>query len=174
MLIAITGTPGVGKSTVANLLSTKYKVIDINSYAKRNGLLEEFDVELGSYNVDTNKLNDSLKYKTKSREVVFLDGHLSHFVNCDIIIVLRCDPNTIYKRLKQRGYSLRKIQDNIQSEILDIILSESVSSGTITSEINCTNLTPPETARIIEKAIKNPSLFPPGSVDWSNEIDKWF
>ncbi|MCQ2056407.1 MAG: adenylate kinase family protein [archaeon] len=174
MLIAITGTPGVGKSTVSNILSSRYRVININSYARENNLLEEFDTELESYNVDIDKLNDSLKSKIERSEIVFLDGHLSHFVNCDIVIVLRCNPNIIYERLKQRGYNLQKIRDNIQAEILDIILCESVNSGIVTSEINCTNLTPSEIVEIIEKIIRNPSLFPPGSVNWSNEIDKWF
>ncbi|MCQ2086316.1 MAG: adenylate kinase family protein [archaeon] len=174
MLVAITGTPGVGKSTVSKLLSNKYNVIDINSYAKKNGLLEEFDTKLETYNVDVNKLSDSLKFKTKKSEIIFLDGHLSHFVSCDFIIVLRCDPNIIYERLKKRGYSTQKIQENVQAEILDVILCESMKSGITTSEINCTNLTPSEIVKIIEETIKNPNLFAPGCVDWSHEIDKWF
>ena len=52
MLVGITGTPGVGKSTVSKILAHRFRVIDIHSYAEKNGLFEGYDEKAGSYDVD--------------------------------------------------------------------------------------------------------------------------
>lgn len=176
MLIAITGTPGVGKSTVSKILAKDYKVIDIHSYAEEHGLFEEFDEEAGSYDVDVEKLNDSLKDQMNKDEVIFLDGHLSHFVDCDLIYVLRCDPKVICERLEKRGYDRKKILENVQTEVLDIILSESVDSGIRTYEIDCTDLNPEQVADKIKTTfnLSNDISLTPGKVDWTSEMDQWF
>ena len=175
MLVAITGTPGVGKSTVSKILRKDYRVIDIHSYAEEHGLFEDFDEDAGSYDVDVEKLNESIMSEDLDG-TVFLDGHLSHFVDCDKIIVLRCEPHKIYDRLKQRGYDEKKIIENVQTEVLDIILSESVDSGIDTYELDCTELTPEEVASKIVIIISGGDIpdVTPGDVDWSGEMEEWF
>lgn len=175
MLVAITGTPGVGKTTVSEILRKKYKVIDIHSYAEEHGLFESFDEEAGSYIVDTDRLNDSI-LSEKFDGTVFLDGHLSHFVDCDKIIVLRCEPHIIQERLKHRGYDDKKILENVQTEVLDIILAESMESGIDTYEIDCTGLGPEHIASKIEIITNGGDTedVSPGNVDWSGEMEEWF
>ena len=176
MLIAITGTPGVGKSTVSKILSRKYPVIDIHSYAEKHGLFEEFDEEAGSYNVDVEKLNDSIMSEHFTEPYVFLDGHLSHFVDCDAIIVMRCKPKIISERLKARGYDDKKVKENVQAEVLDVILQESMESDSKVYEIDCSDMTPNSIADRIERIIilceTDDAL--PGKVDWSAEMEEWF
>ena len=175
MLVAITGTPGVGKSSVSKILAHKFRVIGIHEYAEQHGLFEEFDEEAGSYNVDVEKLNDSIMSEN-FESTVFLDGHLSHFVDCDIIIVMRCDPRILYKRLKDRGYDEKKILENVQAEVLDVILSESMESDAKVFEIDCSDMTPTQVADRIERIVilgeTNDSS--PGNVDWSGEMEEWF
>ena len=176
MLVAITGTPGVGKSTVSKILSRKYPVIDIHSYAEKHGLFEEFDEEAGSYNVDVEKLNDSIMSEHFTEPYVFLDGHLSHFVDCDAIIVMRCQPKIISERLKARGYDDKKVKENVQAEVLDVILQESMESDSKVYEIDCSDMTPDSIADRIERIIilceTDDAL--PGKVDWSGEMEEWF
>ena len=176
MLIAITGTPGVGKSTVSKILAHRFRVVDIHSYAEEHGLFEEYDEEAGSYDVDVEKLNDSILSERFPEEHVFLDGHLSHFVDCDIIIVLRCDPRILSERLKARGYDEKKVLENVQAEVLDVILGESMESGAKVYEIDCSEMTPTEIADKIEHIVilgeVNDAL--PGNVDWSGEMEEWF
>ena len=176
MLVAITGTPGVGKSTVSKILSRKYPVIDIHSYAEKHGLFEEFDEEAGSYNVDVEKLNDSIMSEHFTEPYIFLDGHLSHFVDCDAIIVMRCQPKIISERLKARGYDDKKVKENVQAEVLDVILQESMESGSKVYEIDCSDMTPDSIADRIERIIilceTDDAL--PGKVDWSGEMEEWF
>ena len=176
MLVAITGTPGVGKSTVSKILAHKYRVIDIHSYAEEHSLFEDYDNEAGSYDVDVEKLNDSIMSEKFEDDVVFLDGHLSHFVDCDMIVVLRCNPKVLYDRLKARGYDDKKIKENVQAEVLDVILSESVDSGIETYEIDCTGMTPSDIAGRIERIIilQEADDASPGNVDWSGEMEEWF
>lgn len=176
MLVAITGTPGVGKSTVSKILACKFKVIDMHEYAEANGLFEGFDEDAGSYEVDVERLNSSFQKSTDDDGIVFMDGHLAHFVDCDMIIVLRCDPRRIRERLKLRGYDERKVSENVQAEVLDVILSESVETGNRVYEIDCTDLSPEETADRIERIVILGEVDDalPGNVDWSGEMEEWF
>ena len=173
MLVAITGTPGVGKSTVSGILRKDYNVIDIRSYAEKHNLLGEFDADAGSYDVDVEKLNDSVMSENFDG-LVFLDGHLSHFVDVDLIIVLRCDPDVLAERLTARGYDKKKVGENVLSEVLDIILTESVNSEIPTYEIDCTHLSPEEVASEILKIVGGDADgHSPGSVDWNDRLEKW-
>jgi adenylate kinase len=46
----------------------------------------------------------------------------------DVVFVLRTDNTILYKRLEQRGYSGKKLTDNIECEIFQTILEEARSS----------------------------------------------
>ena len=56
--IIITGTPGVGKTTHAELLAreTGFKHLSINQIAKEEGFYEGRDEELGTWVVDEDKV----------------------------------------------------------------------------------------------------------------------
>jgi len=59
-VIVITGTPGTGKSTHAELLSSQSPVplknINISEYVKEKGLYEAYDEEWQSYTVDEDRV----------------------------------------------------------------------------------------------------------------------
>jgi len=59
-----------------------------------------------------------------SKETIIIDSHLSHYLKCDLCIVLRTRLKDLKKRLIKRGYSKKKIEDNMQSEIFEICLEE--------------------------------------------------
>ncbi|WP_456472573.1 adenylate kinase family protein [Methanocaldococcus sp.] len=164
MRIAITGTPGVGKTTVSKILGEKlnYKVIDITEVVKKFKLYKEYDKDMDSYVIDFDKLKDFLKDKDN----VILDGHVSHLLDPDYTIVLRCNPKIIEERLKKRGYSEKKILENVQAEILDVCLCESKEK---VYEINTTGKDPEEIANEIVKAIKE-GKERKGVVNW---LDKY-
>jgi len=174
MLVAVTGTPGVGKTTVCSLLAKEFDVISVNDFAKEHGCFEDFDEEAGSYNVDTDMLGGLLQ--DHRNKMTILDGHLAHYVECDVIIVLRCAPELLGKRLRARGYREEKVRENVQAEILDVILSESVESNPNTYEIDCTSLSVDEIAEAIKDIInrRDTDRFIPGRVDWTEEMEEWF
>jgi adenylate kinase len=51
-------------------------------------------------------------------ELTLIDGHLAHHVPVDALVVVRCHPDELRKRLSQRGYSAGKIQANVEVEML--------------------------------------------------------
>lgn len=59
-VIVITGTPGTGKSTHAQLLASEspipLKHINVGDWVKEKRLYEEFDDQWQSYNVDEDKV----------------------------------------------------------------------------------------------------------------------
>jgi adenylate kinase len=175
MIVAITGTPGTGKTAIASgLRDMGEHVIDLNRFIVEKGLKERFDKKMDTYNVDIEKLNGSLKEHLKNGGNVFLDGHLSHFLDCDMIIVIRCNPSVLRERLKKRNYALPKITENVQAEALDVILCESTGTDAHVFEIDNTSCTPNEAAEMIKEIIGgNTSGYVPGSVNWSEEMERW-
>lgn len=175
-LIAITGTPGTGKTSVSEELRSRgYRVLDVNNHLKENGLLDKKDVLRDTYEVDMDLLNDSLVNVRSSGDTVFIDSHLSHCLDCHMIVVLRCDPMVLAERLRSRGYSDSKIAENVQAELLDVILCEAADSDIPVYEVDCTSGSASDTADILVGIINgrdNDHL--PGKVDWTGEMEKWF
>jgi hypothetical protein len=50
--------------------------------------------------------------------LTLIDGHLAHHLPVDALIVVRCEPSELEKRLSARGYSAHKIQSNVEVEML--------------------------------------------------------
>lgn len=165
MQIALTGTPGTGKTTVAGLLP--YRIIDINSLVK-GGLNLGIDPERGCLEADMASLARRLKKmeaEAEKPEITLLEGHFSYYF-ADWAIVLRLAPAKLRERLEARGYSERKISENLEAEALDLILAESVESCSRVDEIDTTGRSPQEVAGIVMKIIEGDLRLPPGRVDW--------
>jgi len=173
-MISMTGTPGTGKTAIANYLrEAGENVIDIHRYIDEKGIKGRFDKKRDTYSVDTDELNRSVKENIRNGRV-FAEGHLSHFLDCDTIIVIRCNPSVLYGRLKERGYSEEKITENVQAEALDVILCESLERNAHVFEIDNTSCTAEQAAlTVIEIVNGNTHGHGPGSVDWSAEMEKW-
>jgi adenylate kinase len=161
MRIALTGTPGTGKTSVAALLP--YRVIDINAIVK-GGLNLGIDLERGCLETDMEGLEMKLA-EMDTDELTILEGHFSHYF-ADEAVVLRLVPSELRKRLEARGYSEAKIKENLESEALDVILIEAVEFCNRVSEIDTTGKTPREVSDLVVKAIRNEIELEPGQVDW--------
>jgi broad-specificity NMP kinase len=62
---------------------------------------------------------------------VIVDHHSSHFFPerfFDLVVVLQTDNTLLYDRLKKRGYGDKKIQENVQCEIMHVPVEEAQSS----------------------------------------------
>ena len=42
----------------------------------------------------------------------------------DLVVVLQCDNTVLYDRLEKRGYTIKKIQENVECEIMQVTLEE--------------------------------------------------
>ncbi|HQE71034.1 MAG TPA: AAA family ATPase, partial [Methanothrix soehngenii] len=110
MQIALTGTPGTGKTTVAHLLP--YRVIDINALVKE-GLNFGADPKRGCLEADMDGLAERLA-EMDSDQIAILEGHFSHHF-AQWSIVLRLAPRKLESRLVKRGYSPEKIRENLEA-----------------------------------------------------------
>lgn len=161
MRIALTGTPGTGKTTIARLLP--YRIIDINMLVK-DGLNFGVDQDRGCLEADMDGLEKRL-HEIDSDEICILEGHFSHHF-ADRAIVLRLAPSALRPRLEARGYLPQKVQENLEAEALDVILVEAVELCPRVDEIDTTGRTAEEVAAQVCKIINGELDLPPGQVDW--------
>ncbi len=122
-VVALTGSPGTGKSTLASRLKQHgMNVITVEEIAKEVNALSQSE---NGFEVETSKL---VHWTWDGGEDCIIDGHLSHHCSIDAIIVLRCHPSKLRQRLKQRdGYGLEKIESNVEWELLSGVWSELIA-----------------------------------------------
>lgn len=170
MIIAVTGTPGVGKTTVSKLLSERlgYEYISIREFAVEKGIGEKAGDEI---EIDVDELAEKMVEEFKGKNVV-IDGHLSHFVPSDVVVVLRAHPRLVAERLKDRGYSRKKLAENVEAELIDVILVEALEENERVIEVDTTGKTPEEVVDEIIDLIERGVKKRVGIVDWSDAYDE--
>ena len=153
MIIAITGTPGTGKTEVAKLLAKelKMKLVDLNKLAEEKNFYEGYDKERKCKIVNINKLSNDIK---KMKENIILEGHFSHDMPCDLVIVLRCAISELRKRMEKRCWSKQKIEENIEAEIMGICKEEAAENDKDVLEVDTTGKTVEETVNTLLTKLK--------------------
>ena len=119
--LAMTGSPGTGKSTVASLLEGfDYCIETVEDLAVEFGCIDEVDPHDGARPVDVKRLQKELESAWKESPIrpTVIDGHLSHLLEVDCVVILRCRPGELRERLTERSYSSQKIDENVDWEIL--------------------------------------------------------
>lgn len=174
MRIAISGVPATGKTEISKLLSKKlnYRLILINEFAEELDAFTGYDKKMESRILDMAKLKKEIK---KLKGNIILEGHTSHLFPVDMIIVLRCNPEILKKRLKKKFSSnLLKIQVNLEAEILGVISSEAVMNSRKVYEIDTTDKSVKESVNVILKILKGEiEEFKVGKIDWLEEFSNW-
>ncbi len=162
MLIALTGTPGTGKSTVSDELAKRgYQVIRANDTISPY-IIEE-DEDRQAHVIDTERWCEEF-----SLHEGIIEGHLTHLLPATHIVVLRCRPDILKSRLLARGYHEEKVAENVEAELLDVVLIEAIEEHTpeMIYEIDATDMTVTGVADMIE-GIMNGDVPPGyGMVDW--------
>ncbi|GLH09738.1 Adenylate kinase isoenzyme 6 homolog [Gryllus bimaculatus] len=130
--ILVTGTPGVGKSTLCTQLQerTGMEWLEVSRIAKENNCLEEYDEVYKCPVLDEERVLDEMEDKMEEGGKI-VDYHGCDFFPerwFDIVFVLRTNNTELYDRLVRRGYSGKKLEDNVQCEIFQTILEEAAQS----------------------------------------------
>ncbi len=126
-VVVISGTPGVGKTVVALKIAKLLEGIYLNlsEFVINNKLYIYYDEETSSYVIDEVKLKNALNefiISNCSRFIV-IDSHYGEVVDdrfINKIIVLRLNPKELYNRLVSRGWTGRKLRDNVEAELLGV------------------------------------------------------
>ena len=164
---ALTGTPGTGKTSLKKHLNKK--IISLSEYYEQ---ASEGKSDNGEWIVDIEKLDNILQ----DEDCNFFEGNFSHKLDkIDKVIVLRCDPQILEKRLESRNYSKNKVRENLEAEAIGLIYSEAIEIRDRANVFQVDNSTrkPQETASIIEKYI-NDNIKVEEEIDYSEKILDWY
>lgn len=165
MRVALTGTPGTGKTTAANRAEIDLEVIHLNEVIRADpGLACGTDPSRESVVADL----DALHSRLADRNDVLFESHLAHHLPVDRVVVLRCHPEELRRRLQSRGWGEAKVTENVDSETLDMCLAEAVERhGTDhVYEVDTTDMSRAAVARELEAIVageRNPGV---GRVDF--------
>jgi adenylate kinase len=173
VIIAVSGTPGTGKTSACEVLEKRgYVVVDLDEVARREGLIVGRDTARGSDEVDVEGLRERLRIPSK---VAFLRSHYSHRMDVNVAVILRCRPSRLRVRLEARGWPAEKVRENVEAEAIDVILQEAVEHVPFVFEVDTTKQTPAETAEDILAIVQGKTKgHEPGSVDWTSEVLSWY
>ena len=165
MRIGITGTPGVGKSTVAELLAKRLKLplYNLSQLIKERELYSAYDEKREAFEVEPERLREFFKDK----KGFIAEGLVAHYIPVDYLIILRARPEAIKERLRERAYTAEKVEENAEAERLAVIATEALENPLFKKviHVDTTDRAPEEVARIIEKTIETgEELFE--EVDW--------
>lgn len=126
-IIGVTGTPATGKTTLSNKLGKVLDVKVINLTAIVDKISTEFDSELETKIVDTEILKTEFNKSLSSEEEdMIIDGLLSTCLPLTHAIVLRVSPAVLWERLTKRGYSPKKVAENLEAELMGVCLYDSL------------------------------------------------
>lgn len=173
MKLCISGTPGTGKTEISKELSKKlgWKLISINDIAEELDAYLGEDTERKAKILNMEKIND---YLINFKEDVIIEGHTSHEVPCDIVVVLRCNPIVLEKRLKERySDNPEKVKENVDAEILGVITTDAVETNEEVYEIDTNQKTINENVQEILDIIDGDTeKYEVGLIDWLEEYEE--
>jgi adenylate kinase len=180
-VILITGTPCVGKTTVANLLATKLDALYINltDLAISGSLVLGKDEQRKTVIVDEGRLKRRIRklVKESDRHDIIIDGHYAASVVprelASYVFVLRRDPVELKKIMEKCGYSQRKLTENLASEILDVCLAEAmnVKGPAKICELDVTGKSPEKLLKEMLAILHGSRKCRVGIVDWLGKLE---
>jgi len=153
--VAVTGTPGTGKTTATERLAADdgfgLDVIHLNDVVREEGFTTGRDEGRDTLVTDIDAVADWLE----GRGDVLFESHLAHHFAADRVVVLRCHPDQLEARLRERGEPDGTVAENAESEALDVVLAEAVDrhGEDRVYEVDATDLSPAEVASTIEAVL---------------------
>ncbi|MDQ1280493.1 MAG: adenylate kinase [Thermoproteota archaeon] len=179
-VIVITGSPGVGKSTVSKALADKLEAlyVSLTDVVKNEKLTLRFDEQRDTFIADLNRLSKRVEEIIGDAPGdVIIEGHYAPDVVpaslASHVFVLRFDPDSLRTRLEKRGYSEKKILENIESEALDICLVNAIEryGEDKVDEIDATQRTVEEVVEEITQVLGGRRPMKVGKVDWLGKME---
>lgn len=159
---ALTGTPGCGKSSVAARLGTGVLTVEVGDLAQSLGTGRR---TRGGVEVDLARTAAAFRDRRAASGV--LVGHLAHLLPIRNVILLRCHPMELDRRLRRAGHAgVRDRVENVGAEALDIILTEAQARGRRIWEIDTTDRSVAWVGRAVARILTGE--LPPrrADVDW--------
>ena len=149
--VLICGTPGSGKSSLCEAVLTRLAAASAASAASGGGagaglrhvVLGEL-AKARAFHAGRDEALDTLLLDEASEDrlldelepLAAAGGLLLEHHSCalfperwfDLVLVLRTDNTLLFDRLVRRGYSARKVQENVECEIMRVVADEALAS----------------------------------------------
>jgi adenylate kinase len=141
--------------------------ISLYDQAVSSGLVRQGDNDA---EVDTTVLGRFIVKHVTGPALVY--GHLLPYVlgerKLRRVVVLRCEPKTLKRRLLARGYQPEKVMENVEAELIGVLSADSMNvfGSRKTMEFDTTASEPASAARVISKSLKG-SRGPSSRIDWT-------
>ncbi|MCL2142095.1 MAG: adenylate kinase family protein, partial [Methanimicrococcus sp.] len=179
LAIALTGTPGTGKTAVSKKLEEEgYKILHLTDFIEEKNIPSEYDSDRDCLVVDmvaleraVYKYQDDLTHEfcksyfeknmtpadfytsPANLPVLIIESHLAHYL-CNYSIILRTHPHALKIRLDERGYSEKKVMENVLAESIDVVLCDCFDYCHRIYEINTTELPLSETVNCVKELVQ--------------------
>ena len=180
-VILITGTPCVGKTTVARQLAAQLDAtyVNLTELAKKENLIQEEDAERKTTIISENRMRIRLKQIISQSEKpnVVVDGHYAAAVvpktQVTRIFVLRRNPIELRQFMEKSGFSGAKLWENLASEILDVCLVEALREHEAERicELDITERTAEKVVAEIMEVLNGQKKCRVGCIDWLGMLE---
>ena len=180
VVVAISGVGGTGKTETARVLVEKlnksakkaderYRLVMLNALASRVKAFKSYDSSRKSRIVNMQRLEAELKKLRKEHKNLVVEGLFAHDFKADVVVVLRCEPIELERRLRKKYTWHTKIQENVEAEMMGIITGEAMErhGKSRVFEVDTSRRRPDETADIVKEIVdKRPKEHRAGSINW--------
>ena len=181
-VILVTGTPCVGKTTLARNLSGKLEALYLNltELAQKYNLILNEDIERHTAVIDEKKMKAKIAKILEETEkaTVIIDGHYAAAVTpkdeVTRVFVLRRNPIELHSFMTKCCFSGQKLWENLASEILDICLVEALQEQgkERVCELDVTEKTVEEVAADILAILDGRTKCRAGGIDWLGMLEQ--
>ena len=180
-VILFTGTPAVGKSTIARRLAEELKgvYVDLTTLAEKEHLIVEVDEARHTSVIDEAKMRRKLRNMiNQAKTDVVIDGHYASAVTPKAavtnVFVLRRNPVQLREIMRKRGYDDAKQKENLEAEILDVCLFEALSKQEKSKvcELDVSGKTADETLDEVLSVLTGKRGCSVGVVDWLGMLER--
>ena len=181
-VIIITGTPCIGKTTLAKQLAARLNALYINltELAKTHSLTIGEDKTRKTTIIDQEKLEDKIveTLDSSNNKTIIVDSHYAaalvpkRFI--PYVFVLRRNPIELRKLMEKRGFSDTKTWENLASEILDVCLVEALQEHEEerVCELDITGKTAENVVNEVLAVLNEGKKCSVGHVDWLGMLEK--
>lgn len=173
-VVIVAGTPGTGKSSICSKLAEicGLRVVNLSQLAVEKGFVVMYDKLRNTHVIDEERLAEYVVELVKSSNSIVIQTHYPEVIPkniVDIVFILRTHPLILEKRLIERGWSRKKINENVMAEILGVVAINALTAfgEDRVFEIDTSDTKPEEVANLMCSVIRGATRLEPGiKIDW--------